>query len=310
MKNNVCSPKSKVIFQLPVLFIAVLIISSLTLTSCQTVNKVPLPEVKPIALLGNECDMYFSIPIEEEKELVSLFLTDYIPGLTEKDSAKLTDYVSRIYAGIIQNEKTTSFQIAGKQTFPKIALNSTLTEKKGWVKQKYEAFSTEEAKLLRYPYKFNYYTNAVAGMQLSFPGDDLFCSSENIFPMLEKYAVREQLEENEINSFMAEDSPDIHFYVKTPAAFIENLCGIKAGLGMQYLTGSLSNIKENEQKSSNYSLELKVTVLNSKTMKAVLKIFTIAFKMFNGNVEQLDELTIKISGLKMNSEQIIAMLKK
>ncbi len=309
MKNNVCSPKSKIIFQLPVFFASVILLS-LTFISCQTVDKTPLPEVKPLVLLGDDCDMYFSIPVVEEKELVSLFLTDYIPGLNEKDSVKMTDYVSRIYAGIIQKENTASFKVAGKQTFPKIALNSTLTEKKGWIKQKYEALSSEEAKTLRYPYQFKYYTNVQAGMQLAFPGEDLFCSSENVVPMLEKYALREQPEENEINAFLTEESPDIHFYVKTPAAFIEKLSGIKAGLGMEYLTGSLINVRENNQKTENYSLELKVRVLNSKTMKAVLRIFTIAFKMFNGNVEQIDELTIKLSGLTMSREQIIAMLKE
>lgn len=309
MKNNVCSPKSKVIFQLPVFF-TLLIISALTFISCQTTGKTPLPEVKPLVLLGDDCDMYFSIPVVEEKELVSAFLSDYIPGLTEKDSAKLTDYVSRIYAGIIQKEKTSSFKIAGKQTFPKIALNSTLTEKKGWVKQKYESLSSEEAKALNYPYQFKYYTNAQAGMQLTFPGEDLFCASENVVPMLDKYAVRKQIEDNEINAFLTEESPDIHFYVNTPEAFIERISGVKAALGMEYLTGSLINIHENNQKTEKYSLELKVRVLNSKTMKAVLRIFTIAFKMFNGNVEQIDELTIKLSGLEMNREQIIAMLKE
>lgn len=306
MKKNVCLTKSKSIFHLPVFF-ALLVIA---LTGCQSAGQKNLPPVNPLVLLGDDCDMYFSIPVTEEKELVTQFLTGFIPGVTEKDAAQLADYVPRIYAGVTQGNKTTTYKITGKQTFPKIAIKTNLTEKKGWSKQSYEAFSSEEAVALGYPNKFTFYVNRQAGMQLSFPETGVFCCTANIFPMLEKIAVREPLEENDINSFLTEESPDIHFYVKTPAAFIEKISGVKAALGMEYITGSLINIKENDQKSENYSLDLKVTVVNSKTMKAVLRIFTIAFKMFNGEAEQIDETTIRLTGLTMSREQIIAMLKE
>lgn len=292
----------KNIFLLPLFFVLIM------LTACQSVNRMQLPEVEPLSLLSETNDMYFAIPVTEEKELVNSFLSAYIPGLNQEDADRLSSYVTKIYAGIKDNGTAQFFEITGNSNFPKIAVSTLLTEKKGWSKQKYEAVSSEEALALKYPNKFDYYVNTHQPMNLSFPSEELFVAGENIFPMLEKYSQRNEIINTDYNAFLYETSPNIRFYVKTPKTFLQKVIGLPAQLGMENLTGELKNIPENNKKSNRYSLELKVRVIDSKTMKAVLRVFTIAFKMLNGNVEQLDDLTIKISGLTMTSEQIISML--
>lgn len=294
--------KIKNLFLLPLFFVLTI------LTACQSASRMPLPEINALSLLSENNDMYFAIPVAEERNLVNTILTAFIPELTEENANQISSYVTKIYAGIKENNSVKTYEIAGESSFPKIAINSLLTERKGWSKQKYEAESNEEALLLKYPNKFNYFVNTKQPVTISFPSEEIFIAGQNIFPMLENFSKREELKHTDETFFLNEPSSNIRFYIKNPKSFLQEFIGILAQFGMESLTGELINIPENNKKSNNYSLELKVRVIDSKTMKAVLKILSFASKMLNGNVEQTDDITIKITGLKMNTEQIISII--
>lgn len=284
------------------MFVTAVLLFLILLSGCNSMaGRNNLPELQPLNLLSDDCAVIASIPVKENQKLLETIIQEKFPDLKKDDASKLLSYFTKIYAGITTENNQFKTQLAGNCNISRIAINAAFSKKNGWTREMYTAASAEEALLQNFPNKFEYYYNQQAETSVSFPEPNLFCLSDNIFPMLEKASLRENPEENEIRQKLTDNNVNISFYVKDTAVFLQKLLNLKKiTLGMKYITGEMISSDEN------YLLNLEIVLSEKKVVKPFMILIGISAKYLEAEISQKDEITVELKNLKLTKERLVS----
>lgn len=296
-------------------FATVLLLCTCMFTSCKTppVNEeeeeeIDLEEVHPLALLQTDASIYVSLPVKENKQLVTDVLLAEMPGMSKNDAATIVNQLDTIYGGLGTIKDRSRLEVAGTGDFPPFALKMVLTEKNGWTKESYEADSNAECKALKYPYKFKYYWRDDSDFQITFPSKRIVVVGEDLAPALEEYAIRPEMPDTEYARWITEDDGQVKFYITRPGQYLRQMIGAQINIATNSAYGWIEyvpNKKNPTAYSGTYSLNFFLTVTKKGQMKALVSGIKLAMGMLGGNVEQYNDSTIFISDMEVMEEDII-----
>lgn len=277
--------------------------------SCKTTEvKGQLSEVDPLSLLDNDRSVYVSVPVKKHLQITSDILCSEVENLTTENAKKLAERIDILYAGLATVQDRSSVQLAAKGSFPQLALKAFLTQKNGWSKQNYEAKPTEETLSLNYPYSFDYYLRNETEFQISFPSERILCVAQKIYPLLDKYALREEPIASDANSWITQESDDILFYITRPGQYLRNLIGQPISIGCDSISGKVVYVpSEKDGYTGNYLLSFNVSLSEKRAMKSMLLLLDLSMRMMDGEVVQVDDSNIMLKNIPVNEKQIIEL---
>lgn len=271
-------------------------------------QKKSLPEVHPLALLDDESSIYIRVPVQHHIELTADILSAEVENLSADDAKTIAQQINLLFAGLGTVKDRSRIQLAANGSFPAIALQTVLTKKNGWNRQEYVAQSNEESLALDYPHTFYYFLREDTVFQIAFPSERIFCTGQQVFPLLEKYAVRPSYAETDITRWITKESDHILFYITKPGQYLRNLIGQPVSIGCKSIYGSLIYVpykKVPETYSGNYSLSFTLQLTDARAMKAMLSLLRLAMGMMGGSVSQIDDMSIELSDIPITEKQIM-----
>lgn len=282
---------------------------SLFFYSCKTpVVKEEFNEVDPISLLDIDKSVYVSVPVENYLDLTSNILSAKIDNLSVEDAKQMAQRIDFLYAALATVKDRSSMQIAATGSFPSIALKTVMTEKNGWNKQNYVSPSSEEALSKNYPNKFDYYLRNDTDLQISFPSKNIFCASQNVFPLLDKYSLRQERQATNANNWISQESNDILFYITRPGQYLRSLIGQAVTIDCDCIYGSIVYVPskaDSKEYTGNYNLNFNVTLIEKKAMKGMMLLLDLSLRMMGGEIYQYDDSTISIKNIPVTERQIV-----
>lgn len=112
------------------IFLTFSIFAFLILSSCAV--KKPFSPIDPLAVLGSQCNMYFVIPVIQNKPLIS----QIISNMDDADSLKSAlDRTELLYAGLCNEQNTERYtSLLAFGSYPKAVSSILFSHKKGWKK--------------------------------------------------------------------------------------------------------------------------------------------------------------------------------
>lgn len=296
----------------PLLFFFLL---SVAFFGCKTPPKPEeqkLEEVNPLALLSNESNVYVSVPVQQHKQLCRDIICEEIDSISKDDAEKLVNQLNMLYTGMNIENHIPEIQLAASGSFPSIIVKAILTEKNGWTKNEYVSPSTEEALALKYPNKFSFFTRKDMDNSLSLPSNGIVCFTKNIKPMLDLYAVRPLYEANEVTEWITKQSDDILFYIKKPGKYVTDIIPLPIMKGCTSIYGRIKNYKSKKYPDSytgDYIFECSITLSNSRMMKPMIAMLTLASGLMPATVTQRDATTIDITEVELSESDILKLFK-
>ncbi len=270
------------------------------MASCKS-TPAPLPEVDPLSVLEEDSSIYAYVPVQNHKKLTKDVIYATVSGVTEKDAERIVEHVESLYAGLGTVKDRSRLQIVACGSIPQIAVNAVFKKKNGWEKTEYDAATTEENTLLGYPNKFSFYTRLDTDFELSFPSEKMFCASRAVMPLLDRYSLRQKLSETPYSDWIKQETEDILFYITKPGQYLRSMIGMNVN-GCDAVFGKVI-----AEKDDNYSLEFYVHLSNEKAMRFFVSALSLSFGMMGGTVEQVDSLTVKMSGVEFSENKIIEL---
>ena len=212
-------------------------------------------EADPLALLGKGADMYFYVPVKENRPLVENLMC-LMAGMDENDASLLASRIDLLYISM-GNEALGSVRIYAEGSFPSIGQKMALNEKNGWGKKSYTPKDSSE--------KIDYYSSD--SFNVAFPSTKKLIAGQDIFSMLDNlnypYA---ELPECESWFYGHEhDDDEMLFYVVEPASFMKKMVGSIAEKWCDKVYGDMRR----DGKTSSYSVTLYLELANPKTQKAL-----------------------------------------
>ncbi len=285
----------------PALFAAagILLFANLFFSCKTTAQKTDLAEVNPLALLSEDSSIYVNVPVQKHVDLTAAVLCAELAGLSEKDARTLAQRIERLYAGLGTVTDRSRLQAAALGDIPKIALNAVLTKKNGWYEQTYQAPSSSEALSLGYPSEFSYYTRKDTDFVMGLPSQNVFCVAKNVFPLLDKYALRPEPQDNPVNQWLNVDCEEIRFYITKPGQYLRNLIGIGVN-GCDAVYGTMVSDGKGE-----YTLSFDLHLTTPRALRVFSAALELSFGMMGGSVKIMDETTVHLEGLEMTEKKII-----
>ena len=287
-------------------FFILLAIMVVAFAGCKTAS-VPKPEeisepkeknVHPLALISSDMSIYMSVPVEKHKDLVSKILSSIMDGVSEDAANAICSRTGKLYSGLGTVKDRSVLETAAWHTIPKFALNQFLTKKHGFEKETvyFEQGNAEKLK------------SDGTGFEVSFPSSKLYCFSQNLNPLLEKFVLEEEVLNTEYNNWVSQDSEDILFYITRPGQYLRSLIGQSISIGTDKIYGSLSYIKDRknpEKYSGKYNLSFYIHMTNRRSVTVLNALLSLSFAMMGGTVSQTDEFTLLLSGIEVTDKQII-----
>ena len=260
-------------------------------------------EVQPLALLGEDFGMYITIPASKHVSLTASVLTNEVKKMSRKDAETVAKHIALLCAGQGARTDSSRLEVAASGMLPTVAVKTTFTKKNGWAKSDYDAVSTEDALRHKYPHNFTYYSREDSEYKIAFTSQELFCLSQDIVPMLERYAVRPDISDTPYNEWISQESDDILFYVTRPEVYLQKLIGRQMSVGTDYMRGRLSRLDEDL-----YEMTLTMHALSPKALPALKSLLMLSFGLSGGTVTQTGSDMVELSNVKLTEEEIIAML--
>lgn len=293
-------------------FLITVALLSAVMFSCKTLTKdeVDLPEVDPLALLDTDSSIYVHVPVQSHVELVTDMVVAEIPGISAKDASTIVSQLDQLYAGLGTVKDRSRLQMASTGDFPAGAIKLIMTEKNGWKSSAYTAPSSPEALEKLYPNQFTAYTTAETPYKLSFCSQHEVALAVDVNPLLDQYALRPEAPETKYVKYLEQENPDnnILFYITRPGQYVKALVGSVITVGLDDSYGSLvyvPNPKNPDVYSKNYSLNLYLTLSQSKQAKTLVSALKLALGLMSGTVTQIDERTIAILDMEVNERDVI-----
>jgi hypothetical protein len=280
--------------------------------SCRS-SSIELEEgsVSPLALLDDQSSIYINIPVQMHQKLFADILCSQVEGLAEKDAMSLASRTGHLYAGLGTVKDRSRLEAAATVDIPKVGVNSVFKKKNGWNSAEYvsDAKTENGVSAAGVPSKYTVYSRNDNPLKISFPVKQILCVSKNVEVMLDKYSSQAALADNDMNAYLTQDSDDILFYVTRPGQYLRNMIGVTVQ-GADRVWGTLAYVPD-EKKPKNdtgkYSMSFYMHLQDKKTMKAFQGLLALSFAMSDGSVEQIDDLTIKVSGVEVSRKQINEM---
>ena len=250
-------------------------------------------EVKPLSVLGEGSDMFFYVPVKDNRELVETLMCSFI-GLAENDAHLLASRIDSLYLGIGKNVGE-SIKVYAEGSFPSIGQNIALTEKNGWKKTSYAPQDSSE--------KIEYFYSDF-GFSVAFPTTKKMMVSNDIIPLLDNYYSAYPAEpecEHWFNG-VEHDSTAILFYVEEPADFMRKMVGSIAEKWCDKVYGEIKK----DGKTSSYSATLYLELSNPKTQKSLeglIKALTVM------EVSSVGDNVLRIENLKLSGQDVMNVLR-
>lgn len=279
-----------------------IILLSLLVTACKTVPKGTV--VDPLDLLDNNSAFYISIPAQTDPDLVKKVLMFKVNGLSPKDADQIAKNVNNIYCGMNRSKKSTEYQITVDADVPLNLIPKAFNEKNGWSILKFKpADSANEYKIYSSP-----------ELDLSFPSDKIALIGRDTKGMLVKYDNISSIPaDNSINDsgysdldfdmydWLKNTGDEIHFYANKPQSFLTLLTGAQLDLKLFYVKGAFFIDPDFPDQ---YILNLDFLFKNEKYRKAGKTLLTIAFGLTDPQSITIDSDELKITGIKLQKQQL------
>lgn len=259
--------------------------------------------LSPLALLSEDSSIYINLPVEHHKKLFADILCSQVEGLSEKDALSLASRTANLYAALGNVKDRSHLEAVALVDIPKVGIKSVFKKKNGWLSEEYLSKSDGLSET------FTFYKRSDNPIQVSFPEKSLLCVSKNVNYMLDRYAEKKVLADNDMTSFLLQGSEDILFYITRPGQYLRNMIGVtiqgsdRVWGKLKYKEASLNDKKAVDK----YEMEFFVHLQYSKTMKAFKGLLALSFAMTGGKVEESEDLTIKVSGVEVSAKQINEM---
>ncbi|MCR5218093.1 hypothetical protein [Treponema sp.] len=272
--------------------------------SCRSSN-IQLEEgsISPLALLDDQSSIYINIPVQQHQKLFADILCSQVEGLAEKDALSLAERTGNLYAGLGTVKDRSRLEAAAVVDIPKMGIKSVFKQKNDWFSQEYKSKAVAASP------SFILYTRKENPLQISFPEKQILCVSKNVDTMLDKYALSASLTDNEMTQYLLQDSQDILFYITRPGQYLRNMIGVTVQ-GSDKVWGKLIYMPDPEhpkKDTGKYQMEFYMHLQDAKTMKAFQGLMALSFAMSDGSVEEVDPLTLKVSGVEVSRKQINEM---
>lgn len=276
------------------------LIAALIFFGCKSSDvKMDVQNVDPLSLLEENSGIYMSVPASKNQDLVSKILSSRISGLSEKNARAIAARTEILYAGLGTVDDRSRLQIVSETSIPRIVVQSSLSKKNGWEK----TFVSFDAKV------FEKFTHASDGFQAAFPSSNLVCAAQNVDLLLKKFAENNPAPETPWKNWIAQDLPqgEILFFITKPGQYLRSLIGQSINVGAESVFGSLCYFpdkKEPGKYSGKYELSFSVRLLDKRSFVVLKSLLALSFAMTGGTVEQVDSLTLKISGIEISEGKI------
>lgn len=250
-------------------------------------------EADALSLLGKEADMYFYVPVNENRPLVENLMCLMV-GMDESDASLLASRIDLLYISL-GNEALKSVRIYAEGSFPSIGQKMALTEKNGWEKKSYTPKDSSE--------KIDYYSSA-SSFNVAFPTTKKLIAAQDIFGMLDNLA-NPYAEIPECESWFygqEHDEDAMLFYVAEPASFMKKMVGSIAEKWCDNVYGDIRL----DEKSSSYSATLYLELSNPKTQKALEGLIKTLTSM---EVSPVGENILKIENMRLSEQELMNVLR-
>lgn len=267
--------------------------------SCKTVP-VSKP-VNPLDLLDGENAFYIAVPKNADSELVENILKSNIGNISDKDSKKVAERIDKVYCGLLQRKKTTSYQCAVSCNIPGVAVSSIFSKKNGFEKQVYSTGNSS----------FDIFNSK--DLSISLPDSNTCILGRNVPEMLDTFVYLRDTESDSGNAFLGDfeyhfldsASDTIRFYANKPQSFLTMLTGVNLDLKLNWVRGEM---KQDPKKEDQYILDLDFDFKSEKYIKAGKAVLTLAFGLTDSSDNLENPTELKVSGIKISKKQIYKLL--
>lgn len=288
------------IFKLVNFFSAILFFA-FSLESCKTTQIQEDIVFHPLSLLSQDSSIYVNVPVSNHIELTSEILCAQIESLSKENAILLAKRIGNLYAGLGTVEDRARLEVSADVNIPQIAVNKVLSKKNGWKKNMLNLEKTNpESENIN---SFEVYSRDDSIFQLSFPQQTILAFSQNINPLLQKYADDYKFPANSCNNWINQKSTDILFYITRPGQYLRNLIGIQAR-GIEYVYGNLIFSQSQKNQNANYELKLCLHLTDKRAISAFKNLLALSFGMMGAKINQTGELDIEISEIEVSTKQI------
>lgn len=287
------------------LSLAAALFFTLTVFSCKSAPKAE--PVDALNLIDCKAPLLIYIPVKANEEFVKYAIAS-IAGLEEKDAGTIAGRADVI---AISTGVKGEYEIAIEGSFPKIGINSALTEKKGWK----QSLSTETTIPL------SFYSSKDYGIQVASPDSSLFLAAQNVHPVLKRYeneqhrlllaaegiddTISKDVMDPVIYEFLKDNqNQEIRFYSQQPASFIKTFLGKVVGLGIDNLSGTLVQSKADKT----FALKLDLELSSGAVTKAAVKMLKVALFPIPAKIVQTGAMHIQITDISLTYKQLIKLI--
>lgn len=263
--------------------------------------------------LDSEGAMYIHIPPKENQELLVAFVKNIYKGLSTDDAELIVSKLEDVYASFGSKKDKKRVQIALKGNVPSIV--KSLLKKNGFEEKTYNAKSLIQSKIAPYSYFDN------GDIQISFPSANQILISQSIPVFIDMFNMEKEVCNSEIvletpfredwkgcdlYKWISEEIPSIHFYIVRPQAFLTNLIGADIStrvFKLVYAKGDFTKLPNQK-----YELTLDLEFQNKIYVKPAISILILTLGLTDSEIQQVSDTHIKLTGVHLNSNQLINML--
>lgn len=262
--------------------------------------------VDPIELLDKNSVFYIAIPKAADPEFVQRIIQSNVSNISESDAKMLSDRINKVYCGLNRRKNNVEIQASIDSNIPRKYIPKVLNKKNGWSERKIKIDSS----LVEYSV---YNSNK---LDLAFPSDNICCIGRNIDDMIVKYdSINTMLDRvdgelysdlsEEILSYLKGAEEEIRFYAVRADSFLTILTGAQLDLKLIDVKGSFVI---DPKHPNQYLLDVDFNFKNATFMKAGRALLTLAFGLTNSQSMVYNESNLKITGIKLEKQQLYRLL--
>lgn len=282
-------------------FFSTILFFAFSLESCKTTQVSQNIEFHPLSLLSQDSSIYVNVPVANHLNLTSEILCAEIENLNKDDAILLAKRINNLYVGLGTLEDRSHLEVSADVNIPQIAVKKVLSKKNGWKKS---VLNLEKTNLeSQNANSFEVYSRDDNNFQVSFPQESILAFSQNLNPLLQKYADDYKFASNSCNNWINQKSNDILFYITRPGQYLSNLIGIQAR-GIEYVYGNLIFSQNQKNQNANYELKLCLHLTDKRAMSAFKNLLSLSFGMMGAKINQTGELDIELSQIEVSTRQI------
>ena len=282
-------------------------LSALFFEGCKSSPEGAVIQVHPLALISEDLSIYVNVPVQYHRELTARLLTAEVPSISQKDAESLASRIGNLYAGLGTVKDRSYLEMSCDAEIPGIARKSVFSKKNGLTSSSYNAVVTAQENELPLTENFTIYSRSDMDFDLSFAGENILCVSKKINPMLDRATVRASVPQTDYAEWINRESRDILFYITRSGQYLNSLLGGKVTVSSDYVYGTIAyrpNPKKPGEYSGVYDLTFCVHLKDRRMVQAFKSMLSLSFALLDGEVKQIDEYTVQVSGAEISAKQI------